>query len=167
MSALDGKIEIGIEYRPCVVYFPEIKRKVGKTELLIQKEEKHKALFHCWGYRSELVDASPMIGGHPGGQVSGTFAIVEYGDGTIHEVERTQIRFVDNAMSEYVFQEDKGEKEKAFDVLRGICPECGGNMRIDEGIVLTSNPPQYRLKCDKCGHIEYSGIRHSVSDNYE
>lgn len=167
MAVLDGKIEIGIDYRPCVVYFPEIKRKAGKTELLIQKEEKHKALFHCWNHRSELYDASPMIGGHPGGQVSGTFAIVEYEDGTVHEVEPTQIRFVDNAMSENVFQEDKGEKEKAFDVLRGICPECGGNMRIDEGIVLTSNPPQYRLKCDKCGHIEYSGIRHSVSDNYE
>lgn len=105
MSALDGKIEIGIEYRPCAVYLPELKRKVGKTELLIQKEEKHKALFHCWSHHSELYDASPMIGGHPAGQVSGTFAIVEYEDGTIHEVEPTQIRFVDNAMREYAFPE--------------------------------------------------------------
>lgn len=105
MGALDGKITNGIEYRPCVVYFPEIKRKVGKTELLIQKEEKHKALFHCWDHRSELCDASPMIGGHPGGQVSGTFAIVEYEDGTVHEVDPTQIRFVDNPMIEYVFTE--------------------------------------------------------------
>ena len=32
-------------------------------------------------------------------------AIVEYEDGTIHEVEPTQMRFVDNAMSEYAFQE--------------------------------------------------------------
>ena len=112
MAALDGKIEIGIEYRPCVVYFPEIKRKVGKTELLIQKEEKHKALFHCWNHRSELYDASPMIGGHPGGQVSGTFAIVEYEDGTVHEVEPQNIRFVDNAMSEYVFPEMKGFKDE-------------------------------------------------------
>ena len=105
MAALDGKIEIGIDYRPCVVYFPEIKRKVCKTELLIQKEEKHKALFHCWSHRSELYGASLMIGGHPVGQVSGTFAIVEYEDGTVHEVEPTQIRFVDNAMSEYAFPE--------------------------------------------------------------
>lgn len=103
MAALDGKITIGIEYRPCVVYFPEIKRKAGKTELLIQKEEKHKALFHCWNHRSELYDASPMIGGHPTGQISQTFGIVEYEDGTIHEVETTQIRFADNAMSEYAF----------------------------------------------------------------
>ena len=67
-----------------------------------------KALFHCWSYRSELVDVSPMIGGHPGGQVSGTFAIVEYEDGTVHEVEPTQIQFVDNAMREYTFPEMEG-----------------------------------------------------------
>lgn len=158
MAALDGKITIERELRPCMVKIQkQAKRHIAKPantitgEMTLYTEESEreiKTLFHCW---------------HP---VTGN-AIVEYSDGTIHEVEPTQIRFVDNAMSEYVFQEDKGEKEKAFDVLRGICPECGGNMRIDEGIVLTSNPPQYRLKCDKCGHIEYSGIRHSVSDNYE
>lgn len=109
MAALDGKITIGIEYRPCVVYFPEIKRKAGKTELLIQKEEKHKALFHCWNHRSELYDASPMIGGHPGGHVSGTFAIVEYEDGTVHEVEPQKIRFVDNTVCEYAFSGNGGE----------------------------------------------------------
>ena len=169
MAALDGKIEIGIEYRPCIVKLWEETFDTYGNKIIIHSREGEtcKALFHCWNHRSELYDASPMIGGHPVGQVSGTFAIVEYEDGTIHEVEPTQIRFVDNAMSEYVFPYDKGKKEKAFDALRGICPECGGNMRIDEGIVLTSNPPQYRLKCDKCGHIEYSGIRHSVSDNYE
>ena len=157
MSALDGKITIERELRPCIVRIPDKKKQFKEM----------KALFHCWDFRSEVIGESYLRGGHPAGQIAATFAIVEYEDGTIHEVEPTQIRFVDNAMSEYVFQEDKGEKEKAFDVLRGICPECGGNMRIDEGIVLTSNPPQYRLKCDKCGHIEYSGIRHSVSDNYE
>mgnify|MGYP001623119440 CR=1 FL=1 len=178
MAALDGKITIGIDYRPCVVHIPAVtktcrpdRKSTAKNERPYQEvivpEKKIKALFHCWSHRSELYGASPMIGGHPGGQVSGTFAIVEYEDGTIHEVEPTQIRFVDNAMSEYVFQEDKGEKEKVLDVLREICPECGGNMRIDEGIVLTSNPPQYRLKCDKCGHIEYSGIKYNISDNYE
>lgn len=43
--------------------------------------------------------------GHPAGQISETFGIAEYNDGTIHEVEPTQIRFVDNAMSEYAFPE--------------------------------------------------------------
>lgn len=109
MAALDGKIEIGIEYRPCMVHIPaKVKHKrntsTNSGEYIIESPEREiKALFHCWDFRSELCDASPMIGGHPGGQVSGTFAIVEYEDGTVHEVEPTQIRFVDNAMSEYEF----------------------------------------------------------------
>ena len=153
MAVLDGKITIERELRPCIVHIPEISfdrccNGIKIDTVLYRKSYERKALFHLW---------------HP---VTGN-AIVEYEDGTIHEVEPTQIRFVDNAMSEYVFQEDKGEKEKVLDVLREICPECGGNMRIDEGIVLTSNPPQYRLKCDKCGHIEYSGIKYNISDNYE
>lgn len=163
MAALDGKITIGIDYRPCFVHISaKIEKKrnkdVGKSIKIIEEEQEIKALFHCWNHRSELYGASPMIGGHPGGQVSGTFAIVEYEDGTIHEVEPTHIRFVDNAMSEYVFPEGKGEKEKAFDVLRGICPECGGNMRFDQTIVLKGlSLLLYAYKCNNCGHIEYSG----------
>lgn len=78
----------------------------GKLTTRVLKEaEERKALFHCWGYRSELYGASPMYGGHPGGQVSRTFAIVEYEDGTVHEIEPRNIRFVDNAMCEYAFLE--------------------------------------------------------------
>ena len=111
MAALDGKITIGVDYRPCMVHIPAKVRCRKNTstapgEYIIESPEcEIKALFHCWNHRSELHEASPMIGGHPGGQVSGTFAIVEYEDGTIHEVEPTQIRFVDNAMSEYAFPE--------------------------------------------------------------
>ena len=112
MAALDGKITIGIDYRPCVVHIPE-KRKNYRTkgdnlnvyDKVIEPEHDIKALFHCWSHKSALVGESHLRGGHPGGQVSGTFAIVEYRDGTIHEVEPTQIRFVDNAMSEYAFPE--------------------------------------------------------------
>ena len=117
MAALYGKIAIGVDYRQCIVHIPAVtkrcypdRKSTAKNERPYQEvivpEKKIKALFHCWNYRSEFYDASPVIGGHPGGgQVSGTFAIVEYEDGTVHEVEPTQIRFVDNAMSEYVFTE--------------------------------------------------------------
>lgn len=111
MAVLDGKIAIGVDYRLCIVHIPaKVKRKRNTStnpgEYIIESPEREiKALFHCWNRRSELYDASPMIGGHPGGQISGTFAIVEYEDGTIHEAELTQIRFVDNAMSEYAFPE--------------------------------------------------------------
>ena len=115
MAALDGKTTTGIDYRPCMVHVPaKVKHKRNTSpnpgEYIIESPEcEIKALFHCWNRRSELCDASPMIGGHPGGQVSGTFAIVEYEDGTIHEVEPTQIQFVDNAMSEYAFPEMEGK----------------------------------------------------------
>ena len=177
MAALDGKITIGRELRLCIVHIPEKReyfRENRERKYRAKESEKNiKALFHCWGFRSELCDASPMIGGHPGGQVSGTFAIVEYEDGTIHEVEPTQIRFVDNAMSEYVFPEmekntDKVKNEwKPLKRVNHVCPKCGqGTMKLDEGIVLTSNPPQYRYKCDRCGHIECYGIRDSEFDNH-
>lgn len=160
MAALDGKITIGIDYRPCMVHIPEISYKKwngnGHDVVIKRKEETHKALFHCWSHRSELVDESLLRGGHPGGQVSGTFAIVEYEDGTVHEAEPQNIRFVDNAMCEYVFHEGNEESEK-YNGADWHCPICGkGHMKLDEGIVLTSNPPMYRYVCDKCGHIESS-----------
>ena len=92
MAALDGKITIGIEYRPCMVHIPEqreLRRKANEDfprEIVIAPAQDIKAIFHTWN----------------------TFAgkgIVEYEDGTIHEVEPTKIQFVDNAMSEYVFPE--------------------------------------------------------------
>lgn len=116
MAALYGKIAIGVDYRPCIVHIPAVtktcypdRKSTAKNERphqeVIVPEKKIKALFHCWNHHSELYEASPMIGGHPGGQVSGTFAIVEYEDGTIHEVEPHNIRFVDDLMSEYAFPE--------------------------------------------------------------
>ena len=175
MSALDGKITIERELRPCIVHIPEKReyfRENRERKYRIKKsEEDIKALFHCWNHRSELVGESYLRGGHPAGQISATFAIVEYSDGTIHEVEPTQIQFVDNAMSEYVFPEmekntDKVKNEwKPLKRVGYVCPKCGqGTMKLDEGIVLTSNPPQYRYQCDKCGYVECSSGQIEVSD---
>lgn len=54
-----------------------------------------------------------MRGGHPGGQISATFGLVEYEDGTMHEVEPQNIRFVDGRINEYGFweEEDAGKCE--------------------------------------------------------
>ena len=147
MAGLDGKITIGIEYRPCMV----------KTEA----EREAKALFHRWeAKRLPYHEISPSVSElfikKFEGFTEGTFAIVEYEDGTVHEVEPQNIRFVDNAMCEYAFSERNKESEKC----KGAdwhCPVCGeGHMKLDEGIVLTSNPPTYRYVCDKCGHTELS-----------
>lgn len=36
-----------------------------------------------------------------------------------------------------------------------ICPKCGGGMCRNETMVFTSNPPQYKYQCNKCGNVEY------------
>lgn len=96
MGTLDGKITIKSGLRPCIVHLPEITfdhycNGVKIDTVLYRNSYERKALFHLWH------------------SVTGN-AIVEYEDGTIHEVEPTQIRFVDNAMSEYAFPEME-EKE--------------------------------------------------------
>lgn len=35
------------------------------------------------------------------------------------------------------------------------CKKCGGELLIDYGKLLTSNPPQYRAICGSCGHVFY------------
>ena len=110
MAALDGKNTIGRGLRPCIVHIPATRNgfrfEKDKIKNNVVREEKNvKALFHCWNFRSKVVGESYLRGGHPAGQISDTFALVEYEDGEIHEVEPTQIRFVDNAMREYAFTE--------------------------------------------------------------
>lgn len=154
MAGLGEKITIGIEYRPCMV----------KTEA----EREAKALFHRWeAKRLPYHEISPSVSElfikKFEGFTEGTFAIVEYEDGTVHEVEPQNIRFVDNAMCEYAFTEEDKNTGKWRDLERH-CPECkNGIMRRDDSIILTS-PPQYKYKCDKCGHVEYSFGRIDVSE---
>ena len=54
------------------------------------------AWFHRWTEISQVAAPSPMVGGHPGGQLSEPFAIVEYGYGKIDMVSPCKIEFLDN-----------------------------------------------------------------------
>ena len=65
-------------YRPCIV-------------------KGRKALFHGWSNKAEVIPPSPMVGGHPGGQLSQTVALVEYEDGSVHEAYPSEVRFLDTA----------------------------------------------------------------------
>lgn len=67
-----------------------------------------RALFHGWDFISEVVEPSPMIGGHPGGTVTYTRAIVELESGHITTVMPESIKFLDNKFDEYCWDE-KGE----------------------------------------------------------
>ena len=53
---------------------------------------------HCFINGDEIkqvIDASPMIGGHPGGQIAYTLGIVEFMDGTVGQVHPGYIKFLD------------------------------------------------------------------------
>ena len=91
MAGLDMKI--AVELRPCLV-----------------KGRKH--LFHCWNQRAWVVDASPLRGGHPGGQCSLMMAVVEDENGQVHEVYPRDVRFVDGALSQYCFGPNDVPPEK-------------------------------------------------------
>lgn len=76
----------------CCKEFYEIAR-MNRLRLCMVGDEQ--ALFHRWTEERQLVDASPMIGGHPGGEIASTLAIVEYMDGRVERVLPEQIRFLD------------------------------------------------------------------------
>lgn len=50
--------------------------------------------FHCWEHWANVVDASPLIGGHPAGQISQVYGIVEFVDG-VKRIDPSKIRFID------------------------------------------------------------------------
>lgn len=86
MAKLHTNIVITDELRPCVV-----KIEAGET----------RGLFHCWEHISEIIEPSPLKGGHSGGVVSATVGLVELDDGSINKFYPTAIRFVDNKVLQH------------------------------------------------------------------
>ena len=70
-----GEFTITCERRECVV-----DGKVG--------------YFCCWEQYANVVEPSPMMGGHPGGQLAAVYAIVEFDDG-VRRVSIADIQFTD------------------------------------------------------------------------
>lgn len=54
----------------------------------------YKANFHRWMDEAYVVEASPLIGGAPAGQIKFTRAIVEDDDGQVHTVPPSSIKFI-------------------------------------------------------------------------
>lgn len=63
--------------------------------------------FHCWEHWSNVVAASPLRGGHPGGQIGQVYGIVEF-SGEVRRVDPSKIRF----------------KDETNDVLRMMNEQC-------------------------------------------
>ena len=68
--------------------------------------------FHCWEHWANVVDASPLRGGHPGGQVGQVYGIVEFSDG-VKRVDPVKIQFTDeeNALLDELEKYIKGEEK--------------------------------------------------------
>ena len=75
--------------------------------------------FYTWEQWSNVVDASPLRGGHPGGQVSQVYGIVEFKNG-VRRVDPVKIKFCDetnailkdfNEMKK--LNEEKGENHES------------------------------------------------------
>lgn len=70
--------------------------------------------FHLWEQWSNVVDASPLRGGHPGGQIGQVYGIVEFKD-SVRRVDPSAIRFCDEenaslcALVKYDEELKKGE----------------------------------------------------------
>lgn len=80
-------------FRLCMVEQKENKYIGGKLKETRIGEKK--ALFHKWVEERQPIGASPMVGGHKGGEIATTMAIVEYMDGRVEKVLPEQIRFLD------------------------------------------------------------------------
>lgn len=75
-------------------------------------ENKRMALFHKWIDKSEIISPSPMVGGHNGGVLKFTMAIVEFEDGSVRCVLPERIQFKDNEFRKYCFKKGVNNAEK-------------------------------------------------------
>lgn len=68
--------------------------------------------FHCWEQYSDVVAPSPMIGGHPGGQISHVYGLVEFHGEPVKRVNPTDIKFCDEDNRKLYFYNDFIKKEE-------------------------------------------------------
>lgn len=70
--------------------------------------------FHTWEQWSNVVNASPLRGGHPGGQVSQVYGIVEFKNG-VRRVDPTKIKFCDDRNQSLYEMEEVIKKIKEWE----------------------------------------------------
>lgn len=65
------------------------------------------ALFHRWSDESYIVPPSLLKGGHGGGTIRETVAIVEYEDGSVERAALSAVRFMAEDFRAYYWGENK------------------------------------------------------------
>ena len=71
-----------------------------------------KALFHTWEECADIIQPSPMVGGHNGGVIKYTTGIIEDETGRIYRVSPTSIQFLDRKIEEYCFNALDGSSQE-------------------------------------------------------
>lgn len=90
-DAWNRRATMNNELRLCLItYETRVRREKGFKTIT----EAVRGHFHRWEDVSKIIPPSNIIGGHEGGELKQTLAIVELEDGTVKEVYPTQIRFV-------------------------------------------------------------------------
>lgn len=65
-----------------------------KWETRLCEVDEELGYFHTWEQWSNVVDASPLRGGHPGGNVGQVYGIIEFED-RVRRVDPSKIEFCD------------------------------------------------------------------------
>ena len=97
---------------------------MNKTRPCVILGENIPAKFHKFYTRSYVVAPSLLKGGHPGGQVSNEYALIELADGTVESVPWCNIRFTDTELK-IKLNPDAGVVERVRTALKendGYCP---------------------------------------------
>lgn len=80
-----------------------------------------KALFHRWSFISKVVEASPTIGGHPGGTVAYTVGIVELENGKVANLFPEHITFTDDTFEK--IQQKKMNRKEMIEKMDEYCSQ--------------------------------------------
>ena len=74
--------------------WPDVGAPIEKNINKLKAEQADGAKVILWEQWSNVVDASPLRGGHPGGQIGQVYGIVEFRDG-VRRVDPSSIKFCD------------------------------------------------------------------------
>lgn len=93
------------EFRPCIATERYIRARNSDGEMFGDSKKEFKALFHFWTENHKYFSNNVYAGAYTQPtHIVQTIAIVEYEDGSVHEVLPQDIRFVDRKVKNYDFK---------------------------------------------------------------
>lgn len=92
------------QFRPCIVTERYIRARNSEGEFFRESERKFKALFHFWYERHRYYsDCGRGVYAQPS-HTTELVAVVEYEDGSVHQIPPEYLCFIDGKVKEYDFK---------------------------------------------------------------